>query len=213
MDRDVGWSRIVIAVLIGCAVFATAKFAVGFAISIQDVIGIVISLAVVFGMAALILVLRDKVTLKPNMPTRRARRDNQKSSNRFNRGWAIALFIMAIIALPLHAFRLIDEPLWQRLLFLAMAALIIISFFLSWQASRNQEEPGDRESASTAEDKRRWKKRFWRNIRVIPKIALGDFNSLLEFPTRHTPHPWNPLTPWKTAESSEGRATLESSFS
>lgn len=143
------------AILIGCAVFATAKVAVGFQISIQDVIGMVICLMVVFGMAALILVLRDNLTLKPNMPTEEREEVIQKNSNRFKRGWAIALFIMAVVALPVDAFRLIDEPLWQRLFFLAMAALIITSFLLSWHASRNQEEPGDEESAGTAEDQRR----------------------------------------------------------
>jgi len=67
MNRDVSWQRVTIAVLIGCAVFAGGKFAYGFQIFKYDVIGIAISLAVVFGLAALILVFRDKVTLKPNM--------------------------------------------------------------------------------------------------------------------------------------------------
>ena len=154
MDRDVSWHRIVIAVLIGCAVFATAKFAVGFQISIQDIIRIVISLAVVFGMAVLILVFRDKVSLKPNMSAEEREGVIQKSSNRFKRGWAIALFIMAVVALPVHAFRLIDEPIWQRLVFLAMAALIVISFLLSWNASRNQEGSANGQSASKAKDER-----------------------------------------------------------
>ena len=70
---------------------ATAKFAVGFQISIQDVIGIVISLAVVFGMAALILILRDKVTLKPNTPAEEREEVIQKSSNRFKSGDGLSL--------------------------------------------------------------------------------------------------------------------------
>jgi hypothetical protein len=65
MDRDVSRQRIVIAVLIGCAVFATLKVAVGFQISIRDIIETVISVAVVFGLA-LVLLFRDKVTLRPN---------------------------------------------------------------------------------------------------------------------------------------------------
>jgi|HubBroStandDraft_6_1064221.scaffolds.fasta_scaffold54237_2 hypothetical protein len=67
MNRDVSWQRIIIAVFIGCAVFAGGKLAYGFQISEYDVIGTAISLAVVVGLAALILVFRDKVTLKPNM--------------------------------------------------------------------------------------------------------------------------------------------------
>jgi membrane associated rhomboid family serine protease len=65
MARDVSRQRIVIAVLIGCAVFAISMVAVGFQISIRDIIGTVISVAVVFGMA-LVLLFRDKVTLRPN---------------------------------------------------------------------------------------------------------------------------------------------------
>ncbi len=60
-----GRQRIVIAVLIGCAVFATLKVVVGFQISIRDIIETVISVAVVFGLA-LVLLFRDKVTLRPN---------------------------------------------------------------------------------------------------------------------------------------------------
>ncbi len=66
MARDVGrGQRIVIAVLIVCAVFATLKVVVGFQISIRDIIETVISVAVVFGLA-LVLLFRDKVTLRPN---------------------------------------------------------------------------------------------------------------------------------------------------
>ena len=154
MDRDVSWQRIVIAVLTGFAVFAAAKFVVGFQISIQDIIGIVISLAVVFVAAALILLFRDKVRLKPNMSAEEREGVIQTSSNRLKRGWAIALFIMALVALPVHAFRLIDEPQWQRLLFLAVAALIVIGFLFSWLASRNQGGSANGESASKARDER-----------------------------------------------------------
>ena len=65
MGRDASRQRIVIAVLIGCAVFAISMVAVGFQISIRDIIGTVISVAVVFGFA-LVLLFRDKVTLRPN---------------------------------------------------------------------------------------------------------------------------------------------------
>jgi rhomboid protease GluP len=65
IDRTVSRQRIVIAVLIGCAVFATLKVVVGFQISIPDIIETVISVAVVFGLA-LVLLFRDKVTGRPN---------------------------------------------------------------------------------------------------------------------------------------------------
>jgi hypothetical protein len=110
MNRDVSWQRIMVAILIGCAVFAGGKLAYGFQVSNDDIIGIAISLAVVFGLAALILVFRDKVTLKPNMSAEERDAAITKSSKRLHRGWATALFIMALVALPVHAFGLKDEP-------------------------------------------------------------------------------------------------------
>ena len=138
-----------LAVLIGCAVFAAGKFAFGFQISKYDIIGIAVSLAVVFGLAALILVFRDKVTLKPNMSPEERDAAITESSQRLHRGWATALFIMALVALPLHAFGLKDEPFWQRVLFFGVAALIIINFLLRWRDS-NHGGSGDEESKSGA---------------------------------------------------------------
>ena len=37
---------------------------------------------------------------------------------------------MALVALPLDAFGLQQEPLWQRLLYLWLAALVVINFYL-----------------------------------------------------------------------------------
>lgn len=130
MNRDVSWQRIIIAAFIGSAVFAGGKLAYGFQISEYDIIGIAISLAVVIGLAALILVFRDKVTLRPNMSAEERDAAIAKRSKRLHRGWVTALFIMALVALPVHAFGLIDEPLWQRLAFFGLAALIVISFLL-----------------------------------------------------------------------------------
>ncbi len=153
MNRDVSWQRIMIAVLIGCAVFAGGKFAYGFQISKYDIIGIAISLAVVFGLAALILVFRDKATLKPNISAEQRDAAIKKRSNRLYRGWATALFIMALVALPVHAFGFKDEPLWQRLLFFGLAALIVMNFLLSWRDSSHG-GLGDKESTSeTTDDK------------------------------------------------------------
>jgi uncharacterized membrane protein len=151
MNRDVSWQRIMIAVLIGCAVFAGGKFAYGFQISKDDIIGIAIFLAVVFGLAALILVFRDKVTRKPNMSPEERDAAITKSSNRLHRGWATALFLMALVALPVHAFGLKNEPLWQRLLFFGVAALIVINFLLSWRDSSHR-GLGDEESTSESTD-------------------------------------------------------------
>ena len=146
MRRDVSWQRIVVAVLLGCAVIAGGKFAYGFQISKYDIIGIVIFLSVVFGLAALILVLRDKRILKPNMSAEEHDAAITRSSNRLHWRWASAIFTMALIALPVHAFGLIEEPLWQRLLFFGLAALIVVGFLLSWRDSSHG-DLGDGKSA------------------------------------------------------------------
>ena len=73
-----------------------------------------------------------------------------KGSKRLQRGWATALFIMAV-ALPPHAFGLKDEPFWQPLLLFGLAALIVIKFLLSWRDS-NRGVLGDEESKSAATD-------------------------------------------------------------
>jgi hypothetical protein len=154
MKRDVSWLRIIAAVLIGCIVFAGGKFAYGFQISKSDITGIAVIavfMAVVFGLAALILVFRDKVKLKPNMSAEEREAAITKNSTRLHRGWGIAVVIMAFVALPVHAFGLIEEPLWQRLLFFGLAALIVISFLLSWRNS-DHGGLGDKESTSEATD-------------------------------------------------------------
>jgi uncharacterized membrane protein YgcG len=152
MDRDVSWQRIAFAVLIGGTVFACAKFAYGFQISIQDIIGFVVTLTVLFGLAALILIFRDKLTLKPNMSAEEREAAISKRSNRLQRGWAIAFVIMASVALPLHVFGVEHEPLWQRLLYLGLAAFIIINLLLSWHRSRNREGSGKGQSGRKASD-------------------------------------------------------------
>ncbi len=128
MDRDVNWQRIVFAVLIGGAVFAYAKFASGFQISLRDIIGFVVGLTVLFGLAALILIFRDKLTLKPNMSAEEREAAISKRSNRLQRGWAIAFVIMASVALPLHVFGVEHEPLWQRPLYSGLAASLSLIF-------------------------------------------------------------------------------------
>lgn len=152
MNRDVSWQRIVFAVLVGGAVFACAKFAYGFQISIQDIIASVVALTVLFGFAALMLIFRDKVTLKPNMSAEEREAAITKRSNHLQRGWAIAFVMMAAVALPLHAFGVDHEPLWQRLLYSGLATLIVIRLLLSWQRSRNREGLGRRPSGNKARD-------------------------------------------------------------
>jgi drug/metabolite transporter (DMT)-like permease len=152
MDRDVSWQRIAFAVLIGGVVFACTKFAYGFQISLQDIIGFVVGLTVLFGLAALILIFRDKLRLRPNMSAEEREAAISKRPNRLQRGWAIAFVIMASVALPIHVFGFEHEPLWQRLLYSGLAALIVVNFLRSWHRSRNREGSEKDQSGSKASD-------------------------------------------------------------
>ena len=66
-----------------------------------------------------------------------------KKSARLQRGWAIAFFVMALIALPVHAFGLVEEPLWQRLLYFGLAALIVFSVLSGWRGFSGQKQSED----------------------------------------------------------------------
>jgi uncharacterized membrane protein YhaH (DUF805 family) len=152
MNQDVSWQRIFFAVLVGGVVFACAKFAYGFQISIQGIIAFLVALTVLFGLAALILIFRDKVTLKPNMSPEEREAAISKRSNHLQRGWAIAFVIIAVVILPLHVFGVEHEPLWQRLFYSVLAAFIVINFLLNWCRSRNREGSGKGQSETKAID-------------------------------------------------------------
>lgn len=59
---------------------------------------------------------------------------------------------MALVALPVHVFGIEDEPLWQRLLYSGLGALIVTSFLLSRHGSRNQEDPNQEEPGTDHDD-------------------------------------------------------------
>jgi uncharacterized membrane protein YuzA (DUF378 family) len=154
MNRDVSWRRIGVALLVGCSIFAAGKFAYGFQTSFAEMVPIVIFMAVVFGLAALILAFRDKVALKANMSAKDRELAITKRSNRLKKGWGVAIFSMALVAVPVHLFGFQDEPAWQRILYLGLAAVVVISFLLNRYSSRNQHSEGDQEVARPDGDER-----------------------------------------------------------
>lgn len=152
MNRGISWRRIVVALLIGSGVFVGAKFVYGFKISITDLAAVVIFMAVVFGLAALVLVVGDKVSLKPNMSVEEREAATTKRSNRLHGAWGIVLFVLALIALPVQIFGVGDESHWQRLLYGGMAAVIIIGFLLSRYDPLNQDGQQSEDEAQNRED-------------------------------------------------------------
>jgi uncharacterized BrkB/YihY/UPF0761 family membrane protein len=113
---------------------------------VQDIINAVIFMAVVFGLAALALVFLDKITLRGNMSAEEREAAIAKRSNRLHGAWAIAFFMMAVVALPLHVFGIEQEPLWQRLLYGGLAALVIISLLSSWYDARSKKGNQNRQA-------------------------------------------------------------------
>lgn len=87
----------------------------------------VIFMSLVAALAGLILFCRDKITLKRNMSPEERQAALAERENRLQRKWAWSLFVLALVALPVHALGLIEEPLWQRLLYFFLAALIVLS--------------------------------------------------------------------------------------
>jgi len=113
-------------------------------------------MAAVFALAALILTCVDKMTLRRNTFSEERKVAIEKRTTRLYRGWAVAFFVMALLALPVH-FGLEQEPFWQRLLFIALAALVVINFLSSWYYARP-------EKASKKSD---------RNLMPLAKAASG----------------------------------------
>ncbi len=85
-------------------------------------------MVLVIGAGAVVLFLRDQVTLRKKMSRGEREAAIKRQSNRTQRWWFIALFVMSLVALPVHAFGLVEEPLWQRLLYFSMAAVVALAF-------------------------------------------------------------------------------------
>ena len=95
-----------------------------------DVLTTVASLAVVFSLAAGILFIVDRFSLRREL-TKKERRDFvEKRSLRWGRRYGIFTLILAVIALVVNAFNLGHEPLGWRIGWSAAAAAVVIRFLL-----------------------------------------------------------------------------------
>jgi hypothetical protein len=117
----------------------------------QDIIYGIVFMAVVFGLAALVLTALDKLALKKEMSPTDRERFLARRSSRFHSGWAWAILIMAIIALPIHALGIEKEPLWQRLLYGGLAGLVVLGFLFGRRNSGNQDQPEENSSSEPNE--------------------------------------------------------------
>ena len=119
----------------------------------QDVIYGMVFMSVVFGLAALVLTALDKLALKKEMSPTDRERFLARRSSRFHSGWAWAILIMSLIAVPIHALGIEKEPLWQRLLYSGLAGLVVLNFLLGRRNrnSGNQDQPEEHPSSEPNE--------------------------------------------------------------
>ena len=118
----------------------------------QHLLYAAVFMSVVFALAALILIVRDKLTLRPGMTKEERQAALNRKSARLQRRWAIAFFVMALIALPVHAFGLVEEPLWQRLLYFVLAALIVLNVLSGWRGFSGQRQSEDETNLSNDDE-------------------------------------------------------------
>ena len=117
----------------------------------QDVFYGIAFMAVIFGLAALVLTALDRLGLNKDMsPTERGR-FLARRSGRFHSGWAWAILVMALIALPIHALGIEKEPIWQRLLYGGLAGLVVLNFLFGRRNSGNQDQPEEHSSSEPNE--------------------------------------------------------------
>src|SRR5438045_9251776 len=94
----------------------------------QDIIYGIVFMAVVFGLAALVLTALDKLALKKEMSPTDRERFLARRSSRFHSGRAWAILIMEYIDLPIHALRIAKQALCKRLLYRGFVGLIVFGF-------------------------------------------------------------------------------------
>ena len=96
-----------------------------------DVIGIVVFMAIVVGLAAAILFVFDRITLKSGASKEDQRIVIQKRTARWQHRWAFFYASCAAVALIVNAFNLEHQPLKRRIAWSVLPALVVLWFLLS----------------------------------------------------------------------------------
>jgi hypothetical protein len=97
----------------------------------SDLIGIVVFMAIVVGIAAGILYLVDRLTLERGLSDAERRAIVEKRTSRARRAWMIFYLSCAAIALVVNVINPEHESLRSRLGWSVPAAVIVILFLLS----------------------------------------------------------------------------------
>lgn len=93
-----------------------------------EVLSIVAFLAFIVGLAALILAFVDRLTLQRNLSEEEKKAVVVKRTDRWHRGWAFFIFLMALLALFVSVLNPDHESTTWRVVHFAVAALIVLGY-------------------------------------------------------------------------------------
>jgi hypothetical protein len=96
-----------------------------------DLLAIVVSMAIVVGLAAGILFVLDRLTLRRGLSREERRAIVEKRTRRWQRAWFTFYLSCAVIALVVNALNLEHESLRSRIGWSVPAAVVVILFLLS----------------------------------------------------------------------------------
>jgi len=94
----------------------------------SEVLFIVVFLGLIVGLAALILFLVDKFTLRPGISAEERKGIVDSRTGRWQRGYGFFFFIMAVIAMIVNAFNLGHESTGWRVAWFVIAAFVVLSY-------------------------------------------------------------------------------------
>jgi len=106
-----------------------------------ELIGIVVFMALVIGVAAGILLVLDRLTLRRGLSQEERRAVLEKRTRRWQRAWFIFYLSCAVIALVVNALNPEHESVRSRIGWSVPAAAVVIVFLLS----KDKVEDDDRE--------------------------------------------------------------------
>lgn len=110
-----------------------------------DLIGIVVFMALVVGVAAGILFVLDRLTLRRGLCQEERRAVVEKRTQRWQRAWFIFYVSCAVIALVANALNLGHESLRSRIGWSVPAAAVVIVFLLSEDKDKDDDREDENE--------------------------------------------------------------------
>ena len=105
-----------------------------------DALAIVVSIAIVVGIAAGILFVLDRLTLRPRLSADERKAILAKRSEKWQRRWGISYLSMAVIALVVNGLNLDRENLRSRLGWSIPAAVVVTLFLLSKNSTNKTQQ-------------------------------------------------------------------------